>query len=490
MKKLFALCLSLVLALGLATSALADEPTSGTITVTNATAGQTYTAYKLFDATYDGTAVSYKVPAAKKDSLSTDLFDISSVADTDGNYTFSKKSAASDADVLSWIKENYSTFAGSPISGVYNSDKSTVTFSDLAFGYYYITSSLGTTVTIDSAVPNADVLDKNDSTPNGPDKEITAENSATITPAEANDAGVGSTESFEVTFNAVNYKNNGESEATKVTVYNFTDTPTGLDIDKSTVKVYVNDTLVTIPADNITKSEAGVLSITIPWVNDAGDFLYEAKTSGSALIPVKITYDATITAAAATATAPNTVDVKYNNDQDIGTDTATTYTYKFKLDKSKADYTELLGAKFQIYAGSSIGDSDRPLKFTMNGGKYQLDPNGSVDTIDLTTVASAEIIGLDKADYTLRETVVPAGYNQAPDQTVTAATLKRVDQGIIDAENAVEGDEGVVTVVNNQGAELPSTGGIGTTIFYIVGGILVLGAGVLLITKKRMTKEG
>lgn len=113
--------------------------------------------------------------------------------------------------------------------------------------------------------------------------------------------------------------------------------------------------------------------------------------------------------------------------------------------------------------------------------------------------------GLDDGDYVLTETTTPSGYNTIAPITfkVTAAhdivwtTQKRDDVLTSLSGNKVEGEitlvadkkEGSLTsdVVNKSGSTLPSTGGIGTTIFYVVGVILMLGAGVLLVTKKRMS---
>ena len=502
--------MGIAMVLGMTTMVFAAN--DGTITVTNATKGITYTAYKLFDATLGANgAVSYTVPAAKKDSVSTTLFDIGSVADANGNYTISKKSGASDSDVLEWVKTNYQTFAGNAITGAWETE-STYKFTGLAYGYYYITSSLGTVVTIDTTTPNAEVKDKNDSTPETPEKVITAEDAAiagsdaTFTPGvESNEAAVGSIESFEVTFDAVNWitttdSSTGEVTTTQAKQWKFSDTPTGLDIDANTVKVFVTDNgtekEITSTITDKTKSDAGVLSFTIPWIDADQKSLYQPKVAGAgetqtAKIPVKVTYDAKILPAAATAVAPNHIEVKYTNSSDvdvsIGTDDTNTYTYKFKLDKAKADYTDLLGAKFELYLGS-VADANK-VHFTVSGTTYTVAETGGVTEIDLTSSATATIIGLDKQTYVLRETKVPDGYNQAADQTVADTVLKRVDQEITDVAATITGDDGVVTVVNNQGSELPSTGGMGTTIFYIIGVILLAGAAIVLVTRRRMNAE-
>ena len=107
----------------------------------------------------------------------------------------------------------------------------------------------------------------------------------------------------------------------------------------------------------------------------------------------------------------------------------------------------------------------------------------------MTTNTTVQIIGLDNKSYTLEETKAPDGYNLASDTTIASAAssdgkhLVRVDETIS------EDSTGDITVVNRAGASLPTTGGIGTTIFYALGAILVIGAGVALIVRRRMNSE-
>ncbi|WP_337642596.1 SpaA isopeptide-forming pilin-related protein, partial [Anthropogastromicrobium sp.] len=121
------------------------------------------------------------------------------------------------------------------------------------------------------------------------------------------------------------------------------------------------------------------------------------------------------------------------------------------------------------------------------------------------TVTKFEWKGLDDGDYMLTEVITPAGYNTiAPikftvnaDHNITWEGENRNTILTSLTGNAATGDitftanddktELATNVVNNKGSELPSTGGMGTTIFYVVGSILVLGAAILLITKKRMS---
>ena len=120
------------------------------------------------------------------------------------------------------------------------------------------------------------------------------------------------------------------------------------------------------------------------------------------------------------------------------------------------------------------------------------------------TETSFAFTGLDDGDYRLTETATPATYNSIDpiEFTVTAEHDITSDNPALTmlSGNVTTGTitftpnptDGSLTtnVENKKGPELPKTGGIGTTIFYVVGGILVIGAGILLITKKRMnTKE-
>ena len=195
-----------------------------------------------------------------------------------------------------------------------------------------------------------------------------------------------------------------------------------------------------------------------------------------------IVYNAKITADAATAVAPNKVVIKYNDNTQVGQEAVTdTYTYKFKLEKKDEKNNALEGAQFELYFGLDTSNSENALKFVLvEDGVYRYDPTGTVTRISPTgTDATAKIIGLDNASYTLKEVVVPKGYNKAADQAVSG--LSRVD--------AEETSITTVTIKNLKGTELPSTGGMGTTIFYVVGAVLVIGAGVVLISRRRMNSE-
>ena len=107
--------------------------------------------------------------------------------------------------------------------------------------------------------------------------------------------------------------------------------------------------------------------------------------------------------------------------------------------------------------------------------------------------------GLDDGVYRLTESTTPQGFNtmEPVEFTVYAEhgeTLTSLSGNAVTGEITFTAapDEGslATTVVNQQGAELPETGGVGTTVFYVAGGLLIASAGILLIVRRRMKNEG
>jgi len=176
------------------------------------------------------------------------------------------------------------------------------------------------------------------------------------------------------------------------------------------------------------------------------------------------------------------------------------FTFKTVVNKEDKDGNALAGAGFTLYK-LVMGEAE---------GEEPATADWVVVEPEITGVTTFNFVGLDAGKYKLVETTVPDGYNKCDDvvfevaasystevdpPALTALQVKD-DAGVVISEGEtvsfnVDLDEGVVStdVVNLSGTELPSTGGIGTTIFYCAGAILAVGAFVLLITKKRMGKE-
>lgn len=207
---------------------------------------------------------------------------------------------------------------------------------------------------------------------------------------------------------------------------------------------------------------------------------------------------------------PNKVDLTFsNNPNGDGTgktpeDQVIVFTYKLVANKVDKDGHDLEGAGFTLY------------KFDKEANKY-VAVGGENKGTDENPQTTFEFNRLDAGEYKLVETTVPAGYNKADDIefTVEATYEATLDENGVKSTDAptltgliikdatgkkISEEEGAVftvnltngsastDVVNVSGSILPSTGGIGTTIFYVIGGILMIGAGVLLVSKKRTDK--
>lgn len=485
LSKVLVLVLSAIMVLAMSASVFAETGNvggKGSIKVLNATKGHDYKAYKIFDASFDGDKVSYKVEASKKDYVDTEYFNVSSKAETiDGKeyYSVSVKTTKdettgevtpvkTDEEIIQWMKDNYSKFDSTGVDGAWDTANSTVSFNQIPYGYYYITSTLGTAVTINSAKPNQDVYDKNEVTPTDPEKTIVSVDGEAVSDLKQADAHVGSVIGFKVTAKTTNWTGK-ESEAVITQNWAMEDTPTNMTIDKTTVVVKFNGEA--LAADAFTADlEGKTLKINVPMVDANGNSIYPAPKTTDAttngLIPIEVTYTATVDTAAASAPATNEV-----GDSKVEVDT-----YMFELKKTDGT-NELLGAQFEAYNG------DTKLTFVKDGNSYIYSATGDVDVIDLTQVAVADIKGLDKTwDVTLKEITVPTGYNQADDQTAEGSKF-------IKATANAQASDYTVEVVNLQGAVLPSTGGIGTTIFYVLGSLLVVGCGIVLVSRKRMQNK-
>ena len=198
----------------------------------------------------------------------------------------------------------------------------------------------------------------------------------------------------------------------------------------------------------------------------------------------------------------NTLSLKYSNnpnssaDSDEGTapdDTVIVFTYKVVVNKVDANSQPLGGADFTLYKKIDGSWVEVTGKKTTNA-----DTDVPATTFTFT--------GLDDGEYKLVESKVPDNYNKADDiefkivanhvtptdvtdRTMVLTSLSgNVTSGSVTFTPSLADGSLTTSVVNQSGATLPAAGGIGTTIFYVTGAVLALGAGILLITKRRMNR--
>ena len=207
----------------------------------------------------------------------------------------------------------------------------------------------------------------------------------------------------------------------------------------------------------------------------------------------------------------NTAYLEYSNNPNNTDDKGKTpdkkvYDWTFKMDVNKVDNksASLTGAKFVLSKKGNLGELSESdvdskandlISLIANNGEYTVAPaNTQETTTKVIEAGSTTIKGLDdNTEYYLYEIKAPTHYNKlkAPVKFNIAAAYNDAGDELLKENPTVTIDNGqpntnlVANVVNESGSTLPSTGGIGTTIFYVVGGILMVGAAILLITKKR-----
>ena len=493
-RKLASLLLALVMVFALATTAFAQDVPgtggTGSITISNAAKGETYTIYKLFDATVhvgaDVTSIAYTgtVPTGLETYFSAD----------ENNYISATPDATDGANMSDGLKAALKTWTENAIETAHaESDGTTLNFKGLAYGYYVVTTTQGTQViSVDSTMPDVTIFDKNSATPTNLNKK-----------ADVNDVSIGDTVTYTVSFKTSNYYGAG-TEAKEIVSYTIEDTLPDFLNNVTVTSISVNNDAIRDQTGATPQFDSNK-KIVIDWYDEVNkQFLYDNGAT------VTITYTAVVTENAAIDGDGNTNDVTLkwttkDSDQPVPREIKekeTIYTYAIALKKVNDKGVALSGAIFEFpFYVKSTADADGAYIYAGTEAGENL-------TKQITTPADGVIIvkGVKTDSYTITEFKAPDGYNKLADPvTVTAVKTggTTTSKIVYLDENGKETDETTnttkvevniakiaataVVVVNKAGTELPSTGGMGTTLFYVLGAVLVVGAGVLLITKKRMS---
>ena len=531
LKKILSIFAAFMMVVGLTVTNTSAAGEKGTITLENRDGETTYNLYKVFEAEVssdvskddDGviTGISYYTASSNANVIqSSGVFELVSDNVVQNNRVEVKIKGTTDgARVGTWLTTGTPTGLAqlgitSPVSTVgpttvttnnVEVGNSTIVWKNLEPGYYLITSSTNSTanplVTITSVTPDQTVIDKNTKDPNVPDdsKKIIDKEGDNVTILDANNsnqgsaatAQVGDTISYQIQFETRNhrYAEDGKTPI-DITSYTVTDDPVGLDIKPKTVKVQVGDTVIyqngAPTTDSITngtngdvfKITADSISVKLAWKNENGTFRFPSPST------LTITYDATLKA----TTGTNGANVNYGGADDPITEvkvhTADINILKIDGATQNADTpTPLAGAVFELYTDEACTATNK-VHFTVKGsnGKYTVDPNGAANT-ELVTAADGTLSleGLKQGtSYWLKEIKAPEGYS-------LMLQPKEIKTG--ENKSATATMVTPIKVNNNKGTNLPSTGGMGTTMIYIAGAILMVGAAIIFVTNKRMKHE-
>ena len=472
--KLVALIFAILasIAMLLPTSAYAaTNDNSGSITINDAEPGHTYNAYQvLVLESYDAKAgaYSYKANAKWADWLKTQTQYVA--IDGQGYVTWKE-----GADVAAFAKAALTHATEAKIAADANQTApaavegqrySTVKFQNLNLGYYLVDTTVGTLCSLSTTKPDAVMEEKNDLP--GIVKEVKEDSTGEW--GDENTAEIGDTVEFKTTITA---KAGAESYVLHDVMSK------GLTLNADSIKVQVGGS--DLAAANYTVKTTGLTDGCTFEIEFAQSYL-DTITSDTNIV---VTYDAVVNENAEVFNVPNTnkTQLKFGADHRDETtwDETKTYTYKVDVVKTDGDNKVLDGAEFKLY-DAKTGGNEIPLVKVSNGVyRFAKDGEQAVDTI--TTVnGQLEIKGFDaNTIYWLEETKAPEGYNKLAGRVEIAVKDANIDATV----SGGIWQSGGVHIINNPGSELPSPGGIGTAIFYALGGALVLGA-IVFLSRKRV----
>lgn len=355
---------------------------------------------------------------------------------------------------------------------------STVTFNSLKLGYYLADTSVGTLCSLNTTNPNAVIEEKNDV----PTIEKEVQEDSTGTWGEENTAQIGDTIAFKTVITA-------QPGAEEYILHD--EMSDGLTLDPDSIEA---------EADGISLTADDEFTVVISGLGDNCDFhvIFDQDylDTINAETIITVTYNAVLNGDAEISADPNTNKTKLNYGEDSRLETTwdetKTYSFYFDIVKTKTDNTLLDGAKFELYDAKEGGNKIPLVKDS--GGTYRVATKEEQAASDFVSaeieaaIGRAAVKGLD-ADtiYWLEETQAPAGYNVLAERVEVAIADKNLSTTLT-GDTWTDGDGGI-HIVNETGALLPTTGGMGTTLFYIGGGALMAGAAVIFAIKKHKENE-
>ena len=448
---------------------IAAEET-GSITLSNAVVGETYHLFKVFDITYTPSlrAATYTKRGSSDPflvALQSDAspFVLTQVLSTD-EYVVDKKTTSGNfkEEITSFLKANesllteFTSATTSNIDSNHKAQSDSIKWENLPYGYYYVSTSTGSYVSLTDTAYNPTIQEKNTVPVFTAYQRISSQDSYTtdklggyinypvyykidISP------GIGNNKDMQID-SQLSRLDNISDIAVQLTANGAT---TVVDPSHYTLTSGTNSLKVIFPADYIsTLTETDVLTIT---------------------------YQAILTKNAVTMSDQqsqhnyNQITFKYSNQ--TSTNTLYIETTKFTLSKTDETYNMLSGAQINIYKTETGGT---PLKFKINNGTAYLDPSGTEDIV----LNKKDIMGLPAGTYYIEETKAPPGYQKLTKRQAINVTT----------DNLGDNENGVITggfwIVNKPGIALPDSGS-STGLILLGCASVCMVAGILLIAGSR-----
>lgn len=505
MKKLVSILLAMMLVFSMAATAFADDATvfaaqnTGSITINGVNSDTTYGIYRLLDLesyNKDSGAYSYKVNSDWSGFFATDEAKAYITIDEAGYVTWIAEET--DSVVAAFAKKAlaYATANGidpiksSEVDGDMEVTGTTGKFSDLALGWYLVDSTAGALCGLTTTDPDASVNAKNH-TPTI-DKQV--QEDLTGMYGDTNTADIGQIVNFmtiiHVAAGAENYVMH-DKMGDGLTFVQDSDDNRGV-YEVKHVNSAGAETILTLGQEYTVKASE--------FDDDCSFEVVFSKEYTAGLKPnerLLVSYNAMLNRYAESGSTGNENEswLEYGEEHYTTHDKTTTYTFSLDIIKTNSSNTLIDGAEFRIYdaltGGNEIkvvplmeSDNVTPILDVDGNPMYRRAREDEKGVSIKVTDGKVTVIGFDNGDYYLEETVAPAGYNKLTARkefTIADADLESIfNDGIYSTGSGVH-------VVNKTGSMLPETGAMGTTMFIGFGMFTVLAAGVLLVTKKRMS---
>ena len=480
MKRIISLVLALMLMASLSVTAFAAEET-GSITINGVSESTTYEVYQMLDLeSYDTTSGAYSYKANSEWA--------SFFATTDAQAYM----ATDEAGYVTWIAaeddDTKATFAKlalahakdngiDPVQSSKNDGEFVITgtsgkFSGLDLGYYLVDSTMGALCGLTTTNPNASINAKNGI----PTIDKQVKEDSTEQWGAVNTADIGQTVEYRVTINvhagAENYVLHDvmEEGLTYMKVTKIEHVIPGKEThvtDASKYEVKIGSNVVTDGCTfevHFTKDFCDDLE-----TNDKIIVYYEAMLNRNAVINGEGN--------------PNKAWLTFGEGGESNHDTVETFTYGIDIVKTDSQNTLIDGAEFRIYDAATEGN-EVAVVLMDDGVTYRRARTDEEGVSIVVKDGKVRVVGFDNGTYYLEEKIAPSGYNK-----LTARQKFIISDDNLDAtfNDKIYSTGSGVHVVNKTGSMLPETGAMGTMMFITFGTLVVMAAGVLLVTKKRMS---
>lgn len=472
MKKLVNILLVLAMVLGMIPTMVNAEKSyntnDGKIIINPAKKEQVYNIYEVlqlesFDS--EKNAYAYKATAEWSTFInSTGIKGIYVEVDTQGYVTWIDGASAEEfaTKALAYAKANNIDATATKES----ENNESVEFTGLNLGYYLVDSSLGALCGLTTTAKEVTIHEKN--TAGDMDKKVKIDS---VNYGESNTASIGDTIEYKI----------------EVTIGKGAETYTLT--DKLDASLTLNPSSIEVTADNYDNDDFYVVDKVA-----TNDYTFKVTIDGSKLTEnavVTVKYTAVLNENALKVNN-NTATLVYGNNNNKIEKTTKTYAYEFDLIKTDSADVLLDGAEFRLYDAQTEGNEIKVFLIDEENNTYRVaytDAEKAAAVVIKAKNGKATIFGLGNGKYYLEETKQPEGFNKLASRAevkIDGDDLKATTEV---TDNVIKYKNGGVHIVNTNGTVLPSTGGLGTTLFITIGSLVALLAAVVLVTNKRMANE-